>query len=545
MRPTLTGRLFAANTLLLTAVLLGAGVLWTVHLDEVVEHGYEQRTLSLARTVAVAPGVAEALDGPAPEEVLVPLADSVRAASGARYVVFVDDDGIRRAHPDPDEIGRRPANDPGPILAGQTWTGVRRGPAGLTLRARVPVRDADGDVVGMVSVGYLAEEVGEASAEARRIALLTLSAALLLGAGVAYAISRRIRARTHGLEPEDITALLEGREALLHAIREGVVGLDEDRVVLANVPARRMLGLPDDCVGRALAELDLDEPLLRLLRGLDGGEDRFVAVGPRVLVCNRRPVRSPDGGDRAVVTLRDSTDLVRLSQQLSGARTVTRGLRAQRHEYGNRIHTVAGMLELGAVDEARDYLAELSGAHTRAGAEAAERVGDVALAALVLAKSAQASEIGARLELSPMTRVPRELDRRLRDDVLLVVGNLVDNALDAAGSGGRVELLVRLHSCEESGLADGLVEVRVADSGPGIPADRIDEVFTAGFSTKDPGAGPRGLGLSLVRQACARWGGRVEVETDEETVFAAYLRPHGPAAGAGAQERTDVSCPRP
>lgn len=538
-RLSLTGRLFAANTLLLTLVLVTAGVLWSLYQGATVERAFEERTLSQARAIAVMPEVVEAISEPGAEEVLAPLAENLREASGSRYVVFVNLDGIRLSHPDPDEIGRPPSNDPAPVLAGREWTGVQRGPAGLTLRARVPVRDDDGEVIGMVSVGVLAGEVGSASAEARRITAVVLSGALLLGAGAAYVISRHIRAKTHGLEPAEITALLEGREALLHAIREGVVGLGaDDRVVLANSPAREMLALPEDCVGRPLDELDLDEPLVRLLRGEDEGEDRFVTAGPRVLVCNRRPVRSPDGDAKAVVTLRDSTELVRLGRRLSGARTVTRGLRAQRHEYGNRIHTVAGMLELGAVDKAREYLAELSDAHTRAGVEAAEHIGDVALAALVLAKAAQASEAGTRLELSPMTLVPAELPRRLRDDVLLIAGNLVDNALDAAGSGGRVELLVRMHGPDESGVPGGLLEVRVTDSGPGIAQDGLDRVFTAGFSTKDPDESHRGLGLALVGQACARWGGGVEVDTEDETTFTAHLYPDG--RPAGTEERTEA-----
>jgi two-component system CitB family sensor kinase len=539
LRLSLTGQLFAANTLLLTLVLVASGVVWSLYQGEAVENGFEERVLGQARTIAVLPEVVEAMSGPGAEDVLAPLAEDLREASGVRYVVFVDRHGIRLSHPDPDEIGRPPSNDPSRVLAGEEWTGVKRGPAGLTLRARVPVRDGGGEVIGMVSVGALAGEVGTVSAEARRITVAVLVAALVPGAGAAYVISRRIRAKTHGLEPEEITELLEGREALLHAIREGVVGLGgDDRVVLANTPAREILHLPPDCVGRPLEELELDEPLVRLLRGEDDGEDRFVTAGARVLVCNRRTVRSHDGDTKAVVTLRDSTELVRLSRQLSGARTVTRGLRAQRHEYGNRIHTVAGMLELGAVDKAREYLAELSDAHTHAGMEAAERIADVALAALVLAKAAQASEAGTRLELSPMSLVPAELPPRLRDDVLLVVGNLVDNALDAAGSGGRVELLARTHGPRESGVAGGLLEVRVTDSGPGIPPDRLDRVFTAGFSTKDGGEGPRGLGLSLVSQACARWGGGVEVSTEDETSFTAYLRPAGRTAGT--EERTEA-----
>lgn len=585
-RPTLTGVLFAANVVLLAATLGISVALWTAQHNREIERHYEVRALAIARTVADLPEVRAGLTSLDPGDDLAELAERIRRSSGARYVVIADRDGIRYSHPQEEEIGRPVSNDPTTVLAGEEWTGVKEGPAGVTLRARVPVYgEASGSsggagepVVGLVSVGILAEEIDHATTEATVVTAATALVALGLGAAGAYVISRRVRAKTHGLEPRQITELLDNREALLYAIREGVLALDADgRVALANEPARAMLELPDDCAGRRPEELGLDPRLCDILHGRERGPDLLVAVGARLLVCNRRGVRfgasgtsgasgdsgasdaaagaAAGGGARAgaapgpaggaVVTMRDHTELARLATELDGARTVTRGLRAQSHEFANRIHTVAGMLHLGAVDQARGYLAELSAAHTRASTEIGERFGDVAVAALVLAKSAQAAERGASLELAPTTRLSTELDPRLRDDVLIVVGNLVDNALEAVRDEGWVELLVRELGPEDSDLDDGVVEIRVVDSGPGVPPDLLDAIFTPGFSTKTgaengvesgaedgPGDGRRGTGLALVRQACARWGGTVTVDSGEaggETAFSAYL----PMPGAG------------
>ncbi|MHA6798371.1 ATP-binding protein [Bounagaea algeriensis] len=518
-RLSLTRYLLLANTVLLIVTLATAGTLWTLREYRDVRTEYTERALTMAQSVAALPEVRDYLADPQHRGEIASLAETIRRASDFRYVVIVDAEGIRHSHPDPRAIGGRPHTDPAPVLAGNTWTGVEWGPAGLTLRARVPVREA-GEVVGYVSVGVLSSRVTLAASNALPVIGTTLLLALVLGAGGALWISRRIRAKTHGLEPAEITELLESREALLYAITEGVLAVGADgAVLLANDSAREMLGLPQDCVGRTPHELGLDERLREVLRGADTREDVFLAVGGRLLVCNPRPVRIDGQGTGRLVTLRDHTEIVRLGGELDGVRTMANGLRAQTHEFANRIHTVTGMLDLGAVGEARDYLSELSATTARASTSVSERVHDTALAALVLAKSAQASEQGVEFELAELSDVPRELPPQLRDDVLLIVGNLVDNAFEAVGGSGWVELLVRLHRDGEP-----LLEIRVTDSGPGFDPALAEEVFTAGVSTKEHGgSGHRGLGLALVRQAAQRWHGSVDVDATEETVFSAYL----------------------
>ncbi|GAA1192108.1 ATP-binding protein [Prauserella alba] len=527
-RLSLTGYLFVSITLLLLGALLAAGTLWTVNQYREVRDEYTQRALTLAQSVAELPTVRDYLADPGHRGDIAPLAERIRRAAEVRYVVIVDADGIRHSHPDPDQIGGRPHTDPAPVLAGNTWTGTEWGPAGLTLRTRVPVKSRTGDVVGYVSVGVLSSRVSLAATSTLPTIGAGLLLALVVGAGGAWLVSRRIRAKTHGLEPQEITELLEGREALLYAISEGVLAADSDgAVMLANDSARTMLELPDDCVGRSPAELGMHPRLRAMLTGTEDTDGELVLpAGNRLLVCEHRAVRIGDQGTGRLVTLRDHTELVRLGGELDGVRTMVGGLRAQTHEFANRIHTLSGMLDLGAVPQARQYLAELSATTTEASTRVSQHVADTALAALVLAKSAQAAEQGVDFELAALSDVPAELPPHLRDDALLVVGNLVDNALDAVGGAGWVELLVRLHSDRPHLDDHRLLEVRVTDSGPGIDPALGDDLFTAGVSTKDhaPGGyGPRGLGLALVRQACTRWGGWVDVDSTEETVFSAFL----------------------
>ncbi|WP_152477117.1 ATP-binding protein [Nocardiopsis salina] len=565
-RVSLTGQLFVASVALLGSALLVVGLLWTLHHRAQVEYQYEQRALAIARSVAAAPEIREALAGGAEAERgnggdIARAASDVRAETGARYVVVADRDGIRHSHPDEAEIGRPTSTDPSEPLAGRTWTGVQEGPAGVTLRAKVPVTapaggapeadegPAEDGVAGFVSVGILVDELDTALADALPGIVAATAGMLLVGAGGAWLISRRIRAQTHGMEPEEITELLDGREALFHAVREGVLAVGADgRISLANAPARELLGLPEGCVGDRPDQHVGEGALLDLLTGRDADHGVCIAVGASILVCDRRPVRVGQADGGAVVTVRDHTELSRMSDELDGVRTATWALRSQSHEYANRIHTVAGMLELGEAEHARSYLAELTAAHTRASTDIAQRIGDTSVAALVLAKSAQANEQGTVLELEPLSNLDSPLEGTLRRDVLLVVGNLVDNALQALGEGGRVELLLREYGAQES--EDGaMLEIRVIDSGPGPAPGVRDDLFAPGTTTKlGPGHGPRGLGLALVRQACLRRGGWVDVERDDgdvgedggnggrgagETVFSACLPLNGRGPGHG------------
>ena len=549
----LTRELFLSVTVLLTFAVLIVSAFWAVAQYRDVRDHYEHRALAVAESVAAMPTVAEALtQEPDPSEVLAPLAETLRTASGTEYVVVVDAEGIRQSHPDPSAIGQRPVLDPAPVLEGETWTGVEHGPAGMTLRARVPVTDPQTEeVIGYVSVGFLASQVAGASWEA--VPLIFASALCVLGVGVlgALVISRRIRRKTHGLAPEEITALLDAREAVFHAIGEGVVATDgAGRLTLANRAAQRLLDLPADHLQRTAAELDLPPSLQRVLVEGSAEHDEVVSFGSRVLICRRRPVRIDDRQSGSVVTVRDQTEVAQLSRRLDGAHTVTQGLRAQRHEFANRLHTLSGMLDLGAVDQAREYLADLATSTSRVDADVVERLEEPSVAALVLAKMAQADEAGCQVTLSALSLLRDGLAADLRDDVLLVVGNLVDNAMESVGPGGAVELLVRQHSggagehgvlaraegVSEGVSAEGTIEIRVIDDGPGVPEHLQESIFTAGVSTRsDDGRGLRGIGLALVARACERRGGAVVCESDRETVFSAFLPVTRPAGDSAQQ----------
>ncbi|HEV7963274.1 MAG TPA: ATP-binding protein, partial [Actinoplanes sp.] len=369
-----------------------------------------------------------------------------------------------------------------------------------------------------VSVGFLERNVtGQLG---RQLPAYALYAALALTVGVvaSYLLARRLKRSTYGLELHEITSLLSEREAMLHGVREGVVTFDgSGRVSLVNDEARRLLRLPAGVVSRRIEELVPEGRLRDVLSGEVAGAGQIVLTDEHCLEVNRMPVNLGGQVLGAVVTLRDRTELEGLLRELDNVRGLTDALRAQGHEFSNRMHTLTGLLELGDVDEALRFIADAEGTHGMLLESVRERVASPLVAGLFLAKATVATERGVELVLTEQSWL--DDTQGCGQALLTVIGNLVDNAIDAAASGpppARVVLDIRQ---DERGI-----RLRVGDTGPGIPPGSADEIFQDGFTTKTPhGDLRRGLGLALVRRLVQRLGGEISVAEGPAAVFTVVL----------------------
>lgn len=519
----------AASQILLTQLAIAAGVLalatglFLAPLGAQLDDQAMRRALAIAQSAAADPSLAAGLlrSAPSPDSPVQASAERIRSATGAEYVVVLDLAGIRRSHPSPDRIGQPVSTDPGDALAGREVMEIDEGTLGRSARGKVPLLAADGEIVGAVSVGIAYDSVQGRLLGAIPGLLAYAGGALAAGALAAYLLSRRIHRQTRDLAFSDIAGLLAEREAMLHSIREGVIALDRaGRIRLVNDEAARLLGLAPEAAG-AVAGRALDEVLgagrtTDVLTGRVAGRDLVTVQGARVLVANRMPTE--DGG--AVATLRDRTELEHLGRELDSTKGLIDALRAQDHEHANRLHTLLGLLELGLYEEAVEFVTEVVGVHRSTAEQVTEKVHDPLLAALLMGKATVAAERGVPLRLADSALLP---DRLVDPGGLVtILGNLVDNALDAAvGSPAPlVEVDIR---------ADGRTAVLlVRDSGPGVPVARREEIFTEGWSTKQPRAGAhrgRGLGLALVRRLAERQGGTVRAgeAADGGTEFSVVL----------------------
>jgi two-component system, CitB family, sensor kinase len=537
---SLATQLFAIQAAVILIVLLGAGVAAFSNATIANSDAAQDEVLGVARAVADVPTVASALTTPDPSAVLQPLAERVRRDTGTDFVVVMSTEGIRYSHPNPAEVGGRFRGTIAPAVDGGTVVETFTGTLGPSVRAVVPVL-VDGRVAGLVAVGQSVTRVSGELTRQLPILVGTTAAALLLAGLGSWLASRWLRRTTHDLGPAELSRMYEYYDAVLHAVREGLLLLDRDaRLQLVNDEARRLLALPDDAVGRRVDDLGLPPALGAALR--TGGErgDELFLTDDRVIVVNQAPARWAGQHLGAVVTLRDHTELRSLVSELKTIRGFAEALSAQAHESANQLQTVISLIELGRADEALRFAATELAVAQHLTDVVVGRVGEPELAALVLGKAAEAAERGVELRVDDDIDLPAGVaDPR---DLVTIVGNLLDNALDAAAEGATPRW-VRL----EAGTVtvDGVEELEIvlADSGPGLGPDAAAHAFERGWTTK-PTDRPlgRGIGLALVAQAVHRLGGSIEVANEAGAVFAVRLPRHGapaPTSSRGVAEPTE------
>ena len=580
---SLARRILALQAVVLVIVLGAALAALLVDTDAETERSTGDRVVAVASAVAAAPSVRAALTAtyPAGQQVSGPTAalqnyaEDVRSSTGADFVVVMNPDGIRFTHPDPTQIGQEYRGSRDAALAGNTAVETYTGTLGPSVRAIAPVLD-NGRVVGMVAVGVLVDHVDEATN--RRLWVLGFIAAGALAIGVigSLLIASWVRKQTLGKGPQELARLFTYYDAVLASVHEGMVLLDRDgRIVSVNAAGRRLLELTDDAIGGTAAQAGLPPQIAELIDDLGDLTDELALSDDRVLLISRRQVQVQGAVVGAVVTLRDHTELESLTGELDRVEGFSDALRAQAHESANRLHTVISLIELGETEHALTFaVSELESAQGLADRVMAG-VENPAVAALLLAKSAQGAERGIEVAVRPGSFLPPGVAPDA--ELVTIIGNLVDNAFDVlAGTPDspsgprRVEVSsevvstvaapggtdpgsatdpsepgdeVSVDSDDEVSVdAADEVLITVADNGPGLTAEQAASVFVRGWSTKvarGP-AGDRGLGLALVAQAVHRCGGRVGVEPGPGARFKVWLPLRRPAPIRGDSDRSAV-----
>ena len=476
---------------------------------------YGHRSLDIARVLASAPAVradVATYDGDVPPAAelesgpLQNIASKVRLATGVLFVVITNDRGIRLSHPNPDELGKPVSTDPSTALSGGEEVVEQTGTLGPSIRAKVPVVALDSTrVIGQISVGMSTSTVYGLLRNEQRAAAITGGPALLAGVVLSGLLARRWREQTLDLQPPEMTELVRTQEAVLHGIGEGVLAVDtEGNTTFVNDEACRLLEI-GSATGHPIDQIGLTPRVLEVVRSCDPAPT-LATVGERVLVVSARPVSREGRELGTVLVVRDRTDVELLTRQLDAVQLMSTVLRAQRHEFANRLHLLNGLLHTGHTEEASRYLAELLGSGPLGSAlPGINAIRDPFLQAFLAAKAAVAREAGATLRIGEGTFAPGWLAHPV--DVTTVLGNLLDNAIDAVRTGGNDVKVVDVELLQDNST----LHITVGDSGDGVASEFVDQVFVEGTSTKPQSdiPGGRGIGLALARQIARSLGGDI------------------------------------
>lgn len=528
---SMRGRTLSLRTLiiiLVTAVVCSSLGLVAFLTTRVMERNMKdqigQNALSIARLVASLPEIRAACQAPDPAAALGPLVEKIQERTGVNFVVVMDMNGIRYTHPNRSLIGLRfTGGDEGPALKGEEYYSAAVGISGPSIRGFAPVYDAQGRQIAAVAVGIFQGGIYRALHELRWAILSTAVWGLFVGLFGAVLLATRIKRAIFNLEPIEIATLQQEQQAMLYSLREGIIAINsEGRISIANEEARRIMGLGPECVGRPIEELI---PSTRLPQVMATGRpeyDQEQFINGRVILTNRVPVLVNGRVVGALATFRDRTEVQSLMEELTGVKQLVTALRAQSHEFLNKLHTILGLIQLGEYEEAVRFISQTSSQQQQLVTLVVRRLKNPAVAGLLLGKTAEAREHQVRLIIRPgshLEDLPPLFDTY---QMVAVLGNLVQNAIEAVENEPpeRREVAVSIY-----GRPDRL-EFFVHDRGPGIPPDIRRDIFEPTFSTKEEG---RGLGLHLVKEHVQAAGGRIQLRSSARgTTFRIVIpRPGG------------------
>jgi len=522
---TLQVRMIFLVCLLVLSLILASGAIYTAIVGDIVEDQIGKRALQVSRTVAQIPLVKRKIIEPRPDGILQELAERIRKEVGAEFIVIGNRRGIRFSHPVPERIGRAMVGgDNAPALErGESYVSYAVGTLGPSIRGKVPIFNDEGQIIGVVSVGYLQEGVrGTVHTQQLKVALL-VGILMVIGIVGAVQISDRFKRAIFGLEPEQIARLFSERTSIIESIREGIVAIDRNaRVTVANRQAIEILGrrAEQDVIGLPIREVLPGAKLSHILSGGEKRQDQELEVGGTTMIINTVPMLENGEITGAVASFRRKDELDILAKQLSQVKEYSEMLRAQTHEYSNKLHTIAGLIQIDHNREALELIGRETAGYQGLIAFLAKAVPFPVLAAFILGKYNHAQELRIDFEIDPdsqLTDVPAEMSR---EKLVTILGNLIDNAFDAALQGEN-KAHVKLSMTD---LGKDLV-FEVEDSGRGIPAEQCALIFEKGFTTKH---NDRGQGLFLVKTALNELGGEITLSESElgGALFSVFIPKH-------------------
>ncbi|MCM7166095.1 sensor histidine kinase [Enterobacter quasiroggenkampii] len=496
------------------SVLLVVFALYSVQITRATRDDVKDTALGIARTLADSPEIQRGLMQAPQENIIQPIAQAVTKRNDLLFTVVTDMRGIRYSHPNEALLGLHfIGDDLTPALEGKENVSVNRGALAEALRVFTPVYDGQHEQIGVVVVGISLNKVEEQITRGRLNAIWTILFSIFMSSMAIWGLVRVLKRILFGLEPYEISALFEQRQAMLQSLREGVLAVDiHGRVTMINQTAREILLLPS---GKQTE--NTSAPLLASLRDVSktgvARQDQEISCNGRLLLCNMVPVKSQDRVIGAITTFRDKTEISQLMQRIDGMVNYVDALRAHTHEFMNKLHVILGLLHMKRYDKLEEYILQTAHHYQTDIGTIQSKVKSPVVAGFLLGKINRAKEAGVTLTLADESQIPDTASEEQVAVLITALGNLIENALDAMEGQQEGEIGLLLH------YQNGWLSCEVSDDGPGIDPTQLESIFTKGFSTKGDN---RGVGLFLARQQIQNLGGNISVES-EPGVFTQFF----------------------
>lgn len=469
----------------------------------------EEKARIVARTVSKSHIVIDSLENRTYSNSIQQYTNDIQTATDVMFITVMDMNGIRKTHPNPEQIGKPFAGgDEKKALQGKEYVSTSKGTLGHSVRAFTPIYNNEDQQIGAVAVGISLKNVESALGRSHRNILIVTALGICIGIIGAILLARYIKRTLLGLEPFAIAKILEERSTMLQSVHEGVIAVDhQSTITLVNKSALQIFqkaGLDSNPVGMKIHDYMPSTGLDRVLQtGVPELDEEQNINGISILV-NRVPLLVNGQVVGAISTFRDKTEVNQLAEQLTGVRAYTDALRAQSHEFMNRLHVIRGMIELKSYRELTDFIRTLINYRHQEFGNITEHFKDPALGGFIMGKLSYAREQHVELSIETENVIPEPADQKMTHELITILGNVIDNAVEAMTESE--EKLLDLHfSFENESLM-----IEVFDSGPGMPEELQKRIFEKGYSTK---GNNRGFGLYLVEKSNSSLGGELHIDS--------------------------------
>lgn len=492
------------------AVLLGGYALQ--HLATSLEDQIGQRALQMAKAVAAQPEVRIGVQQRNSRN-LQKLSQSIRKNSDARFVVIGTHDGIRLSHPFIERIGKpmKGGDNARALQYGESYVSKAVGTLGPSIRGKTPIFNEQGEIIGIVSVGYMLDTVSNIIHRYQYSIIIAMILGIILSVLAALRITQYFKKAIFGLEPEQIAQLFQEYNATLESVREGIIAVNTKGIIITFNPAAvKLFGLTgeESLKGKHITEIFPHSTMLTLLETKQSQFDREIYRNNNVLVSNRIPIFDGDKPVGVVSSFRLKDELDLVSQRLTQSQQYSETLRSQTHEYANKLNTIAGLIELGANKQALELISSETQAQQALISLLVNAVEDPVLSGCIIGKFNRAREMGLNLILDEESTIGLLPQHIKAEQIITILGNLLDNAYEASLHTQATNIYLSMTDIGKD------IIIEVEDRGPGIAKAVKEQIFTKGFSSKEKHG--HGWGLFLVKRIVTSLEGGIQISEPNE-----------------------------
>jgi CitB family two-component system sensor histidine kinase MalK len=480
--------------------------------NEDIRRNLEDKAKIVSRTVAKSNIVVAGLEDEQLSRSIQDYALDIQTATNVLFVVVMDMDGIRKSHPDPEKIGEHfVGGDEKGVLEGREYISISKGTLGNSVRAFTPIYNTLGEQIGAVAVGISIENVDQALGRSHKNIITGTIIGIIVGIIGAILLARYIKKTLLGLEPFAIAKILEERSTMLQSVHEGIVAVDHDSTItLVNKSALHIFQkarMVEEPIGMKISDFMSSSKLERVMNTAKPELDVEQNINGVSILVNHVPLVVKGQVVGAISTFRDKTEVNQLAEQLTGVKTYAEALRAQSHEFMNKLHVIVGMVRMEFYDELSEFINSIVHHRNQELGSITQNIKDPAIAGFLMGKLSYAREENVELIISSKTTIPEPASSEITHGLVTIIGNLIDNAVESMSTSK--ERIVELNFMYDKNY----LTLEVIDTGSGIRDEQISMIFEKGFSSKGE---DRGFGLHIVAQTINALQGRITVDSNSK-----------------------------